>query len=563
MPHPIGFGFGFRFGFEVVSSCQTRRGAACLPYRVGLRVLSWQRAWVDSLRVAFALIALATLSGCGTLPSPVDRLASMSLGPSASGNLAAIARASTPSAELSGFRLLPLGLFSLEARLQLAQRARHSLDVQYYVIEDDSSGHLFLRQIRNAAQRGVRVRLLVDDIHTAKTDPILRALAAHPNVEVRLFNPFCCARTSLVTRLGASLFDLRRLNRRMHNKLLIADGLTAVVGGRNVADEYFMRNGLQNFIDMDAFIMGAVVPDLAAIFDRYWNSNLAYPVQSMVIDERPAETLLQEFERRTEADKTPLLLPSVDVLGYGPLSEELDAGRVGLVWAPARAFADPPNKLDPMSVQEAALDNVSRDVRMKIWGAQSQLILTSPYLVPGKAGIAEFESLGRRKVKMVVLTNSLAANDNPVVHTGYARYRNRLLAAGVDLYEMSPARIRRTERLGIFGSSLGRLHAKTAVIDNTTVFIGSMNLDPRSETQNTELGIFIESPQLAKELLRIVNISKLQSAYRLRLNPDGGGLQWLTMDDDNEVILDVEPESSLWQRLYNVIISPLVPEQLL
>ena len=553
----------FSFGSSSVSDCP--RADTHTAQQFGLHALSRGAQRPDRRLGAvffFALFVL-TLSGCGTLPRPVDRPVSLTLGPSGDGNLAAIARASTPSAELSGFRLLPLGLFSLDTRLQLAQRARHSLDVQYYVIEDDSSGRLLLRQIRDAAQRGVRVRLLVDDIHTAKTDPILRALAAHPNVEVRLFNPFCCARASIVTRFGASLFDLRRLNRRMHNKLLIADGLTAVVGGRNIADEYFMRSGLQNFIDMDAFIMGAVVNDLAAIFDRYWNSNAAYPVQSLVPDDSPVATLMQQFDQLTAVDSAPLTLPSVDVLGYGPLSEELDAGRVGLVWAPARAFADPPNKLDPMSVQEAALDSVSRDVRMKIWGAKKNLILTSPYLVPGKMGIEEFEALGRRKVKVVVLTNSLAANDNPVVHTGYARYRNRLLGAGVDLYELSPQRTRLTKRLGMFGSSLGRLHAKTAIIDDTTVFIGSMNLDPRSQTQNTELGVFVESPQLAKELLRIVNISKLQSAYRLRLNPDGGGLQWLTMDDDKEVILDTEPESSLWQRVYNFMLGPLVPEQLL
>ena len=552
MPHP--------FSLEFSSSCQNAHRASGFAHRVGLRALSSLRAW--AYRISITLAALA-LGGCGTLPSPVDRPNSVSLGPSASGDLASLARASTPSPDLSGFRLLPLGLFSLDARLQLAQRARHTLDVQYYVIEDDASGHLLLRQMRDAAQRGVRVRLLVDDIHTEKTDPILRALAAHPNVEVRLFSPFCCARSSLATRFAASLFDLRRLNRRMHNKLLIADGLAAVAGGRNIADEYFVRNGLQNFIDMDAFVMGAVVGELASTFDRYWNSDLVYPVQSIVKDDRPAAMLVQEFDRLTPVDKRPLVLPAVDVLGYGPLGEELDAGRVGLIWAPARAFADPPDKGAPMSAPQAALDNVSRDVRMKMWGAQSQLILTSPYLVPGKTGIAEFEALGRRKVKMVVLTNSLAANDNPIVHTGYARYRARLLGAGVDLYELSPQRIRRTERLGMFGSSLGRLHAKTAVIDNTTVFIGSMNLDPRSESQNTELGIFVESPQLAKELLRIVNISKLQTAYRVRLNPDGSGLQWLTMDDDHEMILDTEPESSLWQRFYNFMIGPFVPEQLL
>jgi putative cardiolipin synthase len=177
-------------------------------------------------------------------------------------------------------------------------------------------------------------------------------------------------------------------------------------------------------------------------------------------------------------------------------------------------------------------------------------------------GITAFEALGQRKVKTVVLTNSLAATDEPLVHTGYARYRRQLLASGVDLYEISPERTRRSKRLGMFGSSLGRLHAKTAIVDQHTVFIGSMNLDPRSDTQNTELGIFIESPQLAKELLRIINISKLQSAYRVRLDA-AGNMEWLSQDDDKEMILTVEPESSFWMRVHNMLISPFVPEQLL
>jgi putative cardiolipin synthase len=206
--------------------------------------------------------------------------------------------------------------------------------------------------------------------------------------------------------------------------------------------------------------------------------------------------------------------------------------------------------------------SVSMEVRMRIWSAKDELVITSPYLVPGPMGIEAFEALGKRNVKTSVLTNSLAATDEPLVHTGYARYRPRLLAAGVDVYELSPERTRRSKRLGMFGSSYGRLHAKTAVVDGRTVFIGSMNLDPRSDTQNTEIGIFVDSPQLAKELLRIVRISKLQSAYRVRLAKDGT-LEWLTMDDDRELVLTEEPESSFWLRVHNLLAAPFVPEQLL
>jgi putative cardiolipin synthase len=199
---------------------------------------------------------------------------------------------------------------------------------------------------------------------------------------------------------------------------------------------------------------------------------------------------------------------------------------------------------------------------MKIWTAKADLVITSPYMIPGPLGIGAFEALGQRNVKVTVLTNSLAATDEPLVHTGYARYRERLLNYGVQLYELSPERTRQTKRLGLFGSSFGRLHAKTAVVDRRTVFIGSMNLDPRSDTQNPELGLFIDSPELARELLRVIVISRLQSAWRVRLN-DAGALEWLTTEDGTEVVLSEEPEASFWMRFNNSLLSPFVPEQLL
>jgi putative cardiolipin synthase len=305
-----------------------------------------------------------------------------------------------------------------------------------------------------------------------------------------------------------------------------------------------------------------VVAKLQRIFDDYWNSGEARLVQQLVPASVPPAQAPAEFERLTAVAQPPPALPQVDPLGYGPIGEDLEAGRVGLIWAPARAFADPPDKRAPFSAEQAQEQSVSGALRMKLWSAQEELVLTSPYLVPGPLGITAFEDLGQRRVRTTVITNSLAATDEPLVHTGYARYRPRMLAAGVDLYEISPERTRRNKRLGMFGSSFGRLHAKTAVVDGRMVFIGSMNLDPRSEVLNTELGIFIDSPQLARELLRIVNISKLQSAYRVRLD-DHGALQWLSMDDEKEVVLTREPEASLWLRLHNRLIAPFVPETLL
>ena len=516
--------------------------------------------------LALLAITLAALVGCGTLPPAEPPVASSALPPGPGSALAQIAQRSTPAGAESGVRLMPLGVYSLDARIQLAERAQTALDVQYYTIGNDPSGRLLLQKLRDAAARGVRVRLLVDDLYTAPIDAMLRALAAQPNIEVRLFNPFCCARgRGLPGRYAASLFDFKRLNHRMHNKLFIADGVMAVIGGRNIGDEYFLRHAHQNFVDMDAFVIGGVVADMSAIFDRYWNSEVVRTIASVGAPLPAAREAHGEFERRVrdEAPVAPLEPPPVDVLGYGPIGEELDAGRIGLVWGRARVFADPPEKLLKESAALAIETSVTQDVMTAIWQARDELVVTSPYLIPGERGMKIFDVMRDRGVKVVVMTNSLAATDEPLVHNGYSRYRRPMLERGVELYELSPTRARETKRLGAFGQSLGRLHAKTAVIDRRTVFIGSMNLDPRSASANTEFGMFVESAALAKELLRVINISKLESAYKLRLQPGGPGIEWITTDGEREMILRTEPESTPWLRLHNMFFGFFVPEQLL
>jgi len=511
------------------------------------------------------LAAAALLAGCGSLPTNVGKTDSLALPPSPDSPLVKIATVSSPGADQTGVRLLPLGAYSLDTRIQLAQRATNSLDVQYYQLEDDSTGRLLLTALRDASQRGVRIRLLVDDLYTTRSDPLLRGLASFPNVEVRLYNPFCCNRGGGVGgRYMASILDFGRLNHRMHNKMYIADGVMAVVGGRNIADEYFLRAHDANFVDMDAFVVGAVVRSMSAIFDRYWNSEVVYPIEVVgeALGDKPAR--MKAFDATIAAQPAPPIeLPATDVLGYGPLIEELDAGQLGLQWGIARAFADPPEKLLAMSPKVAFEMSVTNDVMMQVWQAKDDLVLTSPYMIPGETGMQSFHNLSKAKVKVTVVTNSLAATDEPLVHTGYSRYRTRMLQAGVDLYELSPTRTMNTKRLGVFGSSLGRLHAKTAVIDKKIIFIGSMNLDPRSASTNTEFGMFIENPALAKELLRVINISKLESAYRLRLEPKTSQLQWLTLEDDKEVVLGVEPESTFWLRIHNMLLGWFVPEKLL
>jgi len=533
----------------------------CPFYESGRNPAGWLR-----IVAGVVLAASALLAGCGSLPVNVGKTDSSVLPLDPDSPLVKIARSSTPSPELSGVRLLPLGAYSLDTRIQLAQRAMRSLDVQYYVLENDTTGRLLMKALRDASQRGVRVRLLVDDLYTTHSDFLLRGLASFPNIEVRLFNPFCCNRAAGVGgRYAASIFDFGRLNHRMHNKLFIADGVMAVAGGRNIADEYFLRAHDANFVDMDAFVMGAVVGSMSQIFDRYWNSEVVYPIETVgeMLGDQPARARAFDSTLATLPPSAPLDPPETDLLGYGPLAEEFDAGQVGLEWGIARAVADPPEKLLAMTPKIAFEMSVTNDVMMQVWQAKTDLVLTSPYMIPGESGMQSFRNLERDKVKVTVITNSLAATDEPLVHTGYSRYRAAMLRAGVDLYELSPTRTQQTKRLGMFGASLGRLHAKTAVIDRKIIFIGSMNLDPRSASTNTEFGMFIESRPLAKELLRVINISKLESAYRLRLSPETSRLQWLTTQDDKETILGVEPESSFWLRVHNMLLGWFVPEKLL
>ncbi len=510
---------------------------------------------------------LASLGGCATALPRVDReaLASTAVEATTTTTLGRIAHESLPEKGLSGFRLMPLGTFSFDTRVQLARRAEATLDVQYYHLENDETGRWLLRNLRDAANRGVRVRLLIDDLYTGGQDELFLGLAAHQNVEVRLFNPFCCARGSgQGARFLASFGDIRRVNHRMHNKLFLADGAMAVIGGRNVANEYYLRGTSENFIDLDAFVVGDVLPAMQALFDRYWNSLAVYPLNSVASSSLSRQALTDYFEDATCPQKTPAPEPLVsnDILGYAPIADDLDAGKLGLHWGTAYVFADHPDKPFDGEVGGELLEtSVTYNVLEAVGQAKKEVVASSPYFVPGKRGMEFIKSLRDRGVKMTVLTNSLGSTDEPIVHTGYSRYREDLLKMGVELYELSSARVKDNKRPFLFGSSLGRLHAKLFVMDRKTAFIGSMNLDPRSATVNTEFGAVIESPEVARELIRVIDIDRLQSAYRLVLAKNGNGIEWLSMDDDKEMVLTTEPDTSFWLRLKAWLLSPLVPEE--
>jgi len=524
------------------------------------------RALRRLLALWLALLAL----GCTSLPT-VDRQANASeaIPLSEASSLGRIANSYRPAPDQSGFRLMPLGKFSLDTRVELARRAEVSLDVQYYHFQNDETGRWLLRALRDAANRGVRVRLLIDDFYTSGEDELFLAFAAHKNVEVRIFNPFLVARNSgQATRFALSVGDWKRVNHRMHNKLFIADGAMAVIGGRNVANEYFLRSvNNDNFIDVDAFTVGWVLPPLQGLFDRYWNADAVYPIHSVVRSPLSPEALRDYFEKWTGPEITPPPepLPATDILGYGPIREDLEDGRLGLIWAEAYVFADHPDKpFDGEAGGELQDTSVTYNVFEALRQAQSDLVISSPYLVPGPVGMTLFKELRERGVHIVAMTNSLGSTDEPVVHVGYTRYRDPMLELGIELYEVSGTRVKKNRRVNLFGASLGRLHAKLAVVDKKTIFVGSMNLDPRSATINTELGAVIHSPDLAREMIRIIDVDRLRSAYRLRLNKDGSACEWVSVDDDNdEVVLTEEPDATAWLRFKTWLLSPLVPESLL
>jgi cardiolipin synthase C len=533
-------------------------------WTVGAKAAARMRSAV--LALTMALLALA---GCTSLPT-VDRqaIASEAIPLSAATTLGRIATAYVPAPDQSGFRLMPLGKFSLDTRVQLARRAEVSLDVQYYHFENDETGRWLLRALRDAANRGVRVRLLIDDFYTSGNDELFLAFAAHKNIEVRIFNPFFVARGGGQTTRFLMSADWKRVNHRMHNKLFIADGAMAVIGGRNVANEYFLRSTKNdNFIDVDAFTVGWVVPPLQGLFDRYWNADAVYPIDKVMHTPMSPDLLRAKFEEWSGPQITPPPgpLPPTDILGYGPIAEDLEDGRLGLTWAEAYVFADHPDKpFDSEAGGELADTSVTYNVFEALRKAKSELVISSPYLVPGPVGMALFKELRERDVHIVAMTNSLGSTDEPVVHVGYTRYRDPMLELGIDLYEVSGTRVKKNRRLNLFGASLGRLHAKLAVVDKETLFVGSMNLDPRSATINTELGAVIHSPELAREMIRIIDVDRLRSAYKLRLNKDGTACEWISVDDDNEeMVLTEEPDSTAWLRFKTWLLSPLVPESLL
>ncbi len=504
---------------------------------------------------AAAWMLLWLLTACAALPEGVQRERSQALIDVAATPLAREAAQATPDDQrhLSGLRLLPNGPEAMAARVALARRAHKSLDVQYYLIAPDDSGRQFLRELRDAAQRGVRVRLLVDDLHVAPLDEHLMALAAHDNVEVRYFNPLPVRASSFEARLLLSLHQFDRVNRRMHNKLFIADNSVAVTGGRTVANEYFMRSTAANFIDMDVLSVGPAVRGLSEVFDRYWNSELSYPI----------EALTGQAPSRAEAR-----VAFADWVGSASMAEpealaveSVLAEPQALQFASVQVLADDPAKAAGATAPAtgSALDSTLLTLR----SAEREVMVVSPYFIPGARGMKLMQGAIDQGIKVSVMTNSLAATDEPLAYWGYVRYRAAMLKMGVALSELSPVSNRKFETVGDFRSSQGALHAKVAVADRRWLMIGSMNMDGRSARSNTELGLVIDSADLSEQAMALMNEHWSNSRYRLRLSQGGDGVEWLAPDGDGPALHRSEPDVSWFKRARLGVVSMFVAEELL
>ena len=455
----------------------------------------------------------------------------------------------------SGVFALADGRDAFAARVLLADASECSLDVQYYIWNGDKTGTLLFEALRRAADRGVRVRLLLDDNNTAGLDTVLAALNSHPKIEVRLFNPFMHRRW----RVLSFLTDFRRLNRRMHNKSFIADRQACIIGGRNVGDEYFDAGQGVSFVDLDVLAIGPVVEDVSIDFERYWSSESSYPAERVLA--RVSQTAIAEVSAAAaRVEKDPAAVAYMRAIANSKYVQQVLAGELAFKWSTVQMVSDNPAKGLGLARDEELMWTRLKQV---LQTPRLELELVSPYFVPGRDGVEYFSTLARQGIKVRILTNSLAATDVAAVHSGYARRRKPMLEAGVEIFEMEPEfSFAPTKAHGALGSSNASLHAKTFSIDRSRVFVGSFNFDPRSQRLNTELGFVIDCPAIAQAIADAFASIIPARAYQVRLSA-AASLQWVEQRDGEEVVYDREPRAGFALRAFVGMLSMLPIEWLL
>lgn len=507
------------------------------------------RPWCKRALAAL-LLAAGMVSGCATLPEATPRGTSgTALLPQLRGPLAGLEAKVTQRTgpDTSGFILLAANSDGLQWRLAAIDSAQVSLDLQYYTWWGDESGLLLMKRVVGAADRGVKVRLILDDLSTIledETHPTLRdataaMIDAHPNIEIRLFNVW--RRRPLVGRALDTVEHMERVNHRMHNKLLIADNRLAILGGRNIGNEYFGLSRSFNFLDLDVAGVGPVARQSSAVFDRFWNSEWLVPVAAL-----GQRASMEDLERAD--DPVRRRLDSAKALKDFPVNPQdwtslLDAFAQQMHPGSSRVHADTP---DP----DALNHHMPGAIRDLLGSAQTEVLITNAYIIPGTHALERTRLQTERGVRVRMLTNSLASHDVPAVNSHYKQWRRPILEAGIELYEIRPdAAIKPilADTAPTVSEFMG-LHVKAMVIDRQRVFIGSMNLDPRSWELNSEMGVVIESPGLARELaLKMERDMEPENAWRVSLARDGS-LRWIAGD----TVLTSQPARSLWQRVEDV-----------
>jgi len=457
--------------------------------------------------------------------------------------------------EASGFELIDRNEDGLRWRLALIDSARHSIDLQYFTWFGDAAGRILLKRLLDAADRGVRVRMLVDDLNTLFSDAgtiqmrdkVAAMIDTHSNFKLRLFNPW--SSREIAGRIGESVTELERLNQRMHNKAMIVDNRAAILGGRNIGDEYMGLHAAFNFHDLDVLGIGPVARQTSAVFDSYWNSDWVMPVSALKLPVSPAEQVaaLAELMKRLTEAKSLARFP----IPPQSWSAELAALPGRLHIGTSRVYSDLPTA---GAIEQVMLERI----HSMLGAAQRELLIVNAYIIPADRGIAILRKLKSRGVDMKILTNSLASQDVPAVNSHYKRWRRPILEAGAELYEMrhdaeiqplvSDTPPTRAKFMG--------LHAKAMVVDRERVYIGSMNFDPRSALINTEMGVFVESRGLAEALARLIKRDmQPANSWRVELDDDGG-LRWV---NDKEVVT-LQPARSWWQRVMDVLYG-IVPKE--
>jgi putative cardiolipin synthase len=513
-----------------------------------------------TFRVAFCVFVFGLVAGCAVLPPGSDfpKTASAAL---TQPDQTRLGRQFESSARdhggTSAFRILSVGVDGFVTRAEMINAAERTLDLEYFIFRQDETGQLLTDAVLRAADRGVRVRMLIDDGDTLEGDEQIAALESHPQIEIRIFNPFVYRGHTELFRAVEFAFTASRLDYRMHNKLLVVDNAIALVGGRNIGDQYFQVDPDSQFGDDDVFAAGPIVMQLSKTFDEFWSSTMAIPIDGLATGKQTGAAL-EAYRETLNEHRRQMKMDGIDYANRVATGEPLAgmiAGRLPLVWAPAQLVYDSPEK-KRVTNGEMVGKLMHHSVAEAADAVQSELLIVTPFFIPGDAGIQMFEELRQRGVRVRVLTNSLESTPQLVAHSGYMHYRLPLLEDGVELFEVRAllGNARGSgETLAATRSGNYALHAKLFVFDRQKLYIGSMNFDQRSRTLNTEIGLIIDSRELAEQTAaRFEAIVAPANSYALALQPgigDSSHLIWRTQENHKTVEYDREPARSDWERM--------------